>query len=740
MKMSVRATIAVGSALASACVWSLPAAAQSEAPQAAAVDDQSANDSSSGEIIVTAQRREERLQDLPIAATVVSGEALDEKAVQNVSDLQFAAPGLSIINTGVLISVNIRGIGISSGSLQAQNGVATYYDGLFQPPIVQTGAFYDIDNIAVFRGPQGTLVGSNSTGGAIFITTKRPDFERVGGYAQIEYGNYGNISGEGAANVPLTDNLAVRVAGLAHHRNSYYTDVGRFQNKAGKVDEVAGRATVRWKPGNLEFVARGELIDRQTGGFASRPVPTTTYSAGRVGDIRTLSFDTPTSGRERAFISSLETRYETDGGLVVRYLGGYQNKQVDLLNDVDSAALASPPPSVIGVQHLRERQDSHEINIISPTTGAFSWIVGGYYQRNRIDVDIVNTSDGFPVDITPQNDKKTRGVFMQANYKISSQFEIQAGARYTWFDSNTVGAVRIGRGIPGFPGNGLQVVDFAGSYSDNQWTGKVALNYTPNDDNLFYVFVAKGYKPGGFNATKFAPEVVWDYEAGWKGSFAGRKIQTQLGIFYNQYKNFQLDLLSANTGAPTVQNLPRATIKGAEFQVQARLGGFQFDGGVTYVDSKLGSIAFINSRLLPGSNLGPQCAPGAPSNPPVCYNYGPFTQQSAEGPNLNSPKWSGNLGAQYAFRLSGDASLTPRLNYAYVGPQFINSLLYNPATDRLRGRGLLSALITYRDGPLKLEGYANNITNENYVVGQTTDNSEFYGAPREYGARLGYTF
>ena len=160
-----------------------------------------------GAIIVTAQRREENLQDVPIAATAFEGDQLEAKAVDAVADLQFAAPSLSITDAGETQSVNIRGIGIASNSPNVSNGVATYIDGLFQPPIVTSIPFYDIATIEVLRGPQGTLVGNNSTGGAIFVNSQNPDVGAVEGYVQAGYGSYDLYEAEGALNVPISDTL-----------------------------------------------------------------------------------------------------------------------------------------------------------------------------------------------------------------------------------------------------------------------------------------------------------------------------------------------------------------------------------------------------------------------------------------------------------------------------------------------------------------------------------------------------
>nr|WP_166177451.1 TonB-dependent receptor [Altererythrobacter segetis] len=743
-----------------------PAAAQSasdlQAPATEQTGDEqqaSADDRNSGlkEIVVTAEKREENLQKVPAAATALTGDDLDKKAVERVADLQYAAPSLSITDQGLTQSVNIRGIGLSSGSPAVSNGVATYYDNIFQPPILTTGLFYDIGTIEVLRGPQGTFVGSNSTGGAIFINTANPSLSGVSGYAKASYGNYDALGGEGAVNVPLSSTLAVRAAGTFQRRDSYFTDIGPYDNHPDRLNEKAGRLSVLFQPAKFRAVAKVEWVDRNTGGFAYRPIEGTTFAYDRQPDIRTLTYNAPTKVHERGFQSSLEMRYEFDGGVVLRSVSGYVNKRMNNLYDMDAAMTQLTPtpqnPAPASAtqtqdQFVREREWVQEVNIISPTDGAFNWIVGGYFQKNKIDVAIQQTSSNpiafnpaDPTDIQIGQNKTTTGVFAQAGYKILPELELQVGGRYSHFKADSAGSVVIGNGSPFFPPGGLQVADLGGSHGDGRFTGKVGLNWTPDEDNLVYAFAARGYKPGGSNGATsgFRPETVWDYEAGWKSSFLDNHVRTQVGAFYMQYKDFQIDSIEPSTGQGGVHNVANATIKGLEAQVQAKIGGFGFDGGIAYVDSKLDQFQFVNQRLLPtGLNLGPQCAAGVPSNPPTCFDYGPFTTTAGGGPNLYSPKWSYNFGVQYQADLGSDLTLTPRLNYAYIGARWTN-LLFNPVTDYLSGRGLLSALLTLQKGDWTIEGYGTNLTNKKYVSGQFINN-EFYGAPREYGVRASVRF
>ena len=689
------------------------------------------------EIIVTAQRREENLQDVPIAATALSGDQLENKAVQSIEDLQFAAPGVSITDAGLTQSVNLRGIGLASGSPAVANGVATYIDGIFQPPIVTSSSFYDIASIEVLRGPQGTLVGSNSTGGAIFVNTANPTTHGIEGYAKANYGSYDARGAEGAINMPISDTLAIRAAGFTRWRDSYYDDVGPLNNKPDSLDEQAGRIGLLFQPGSFRALAKVEWVDKDTGGYAYRPIEGTAYASNRRDDFRELTYNSPTLNHERAFNSSLELRYELDGGVVLRSLTGYTNKRINNLYDSDAGLTATTTQD----QFVREREWTQEVNIISPLGGDFNWIVGGYYQKNKIDV-IIEGVDAFVTDINIFNDKLTLGAFAQAGYKILPNLEFQLGARYSHYKVSQDGSVAVGEGgmpFPPFFPDGTVLAALTGDHEDGRMTGKAALNWNVDDDNLIYVFAARGYKPGGANSatSEFGPETVWDYEFGWKGSVLDDHLRTQFGAFYMDYSDFQFDALNIATGQNGVTNISNATIKGLELQAQAKFGGLSFDGGIAYVDSKLKEVEAVNIRELPPMATNPpQCLAG--QTPPACFDYGPFIGTAGGGPNLFSPKWTYNFGVQYEALLGNDVSLTPRINYGYVGSRWTN-LFYNPQLDYLPGRGLLSAQLTLRYHDWEIEGYGTNLSNKAYISGQF-GNNEFYGAPREYGVRASVRF
>jgi iron complex outermembrane recepter protein len=714
-----------------------------------------AQDTALQEIVITAQRRSENLQKVPIAATALGGRDLDGKAVTQLDDLQYASPSVSIGNAGLSNTVNIRGVGLASGSPAVANGVAVYVDGLFQTPTVNANQFYDIADVEVLRGPQGTLVGANSTGGAIFITSRNPSIGVTDGYVEFSGGSYDAWSTQGAVNLPVNDVLALRVAAEFTQHESFYHSIGPAYTDSGSLYEKGVRLGVLFRPGALQALGKIEYVERETGGYAATPVPGTKYSAFASTDPFVLDYDTPDNlNLERELSLNLELRYELQDGMTLRSQSGYIDKPVHNFEDYDGTAVNTvSAPALTYDQHVRGRQWTQEINLLSAPADGYNWVAGSYFARNSINVNIYETGTTGPGGPTlyiysPQR-KTTTGWFAQLNFKLTPRWELQTGLRYSTYSATGDGFNSLESPAAlctqPAPWNGCKVGSTAGEESDGRATGKVALDYTVNEDNLLYGFVARGYKPGGFNSptAPFGPETVWDYEVGWKSALPGNHLRTQLGGFYYQYQNFQFQELQLSTGTVGVTNLPTATIDGIEGSLQARVAPWGLDAGLAYLHSRQPSPQpFVNNHLLPPSASGlPQC-PGGAAPSASCFDYTPYLTATAGGPGLYAPQWTYNAGAQYEFRLTGGASLTPRLNYAYVGGQF-TSLTYSRVTDYLPAHGLLAALLALRlPDNWTVEAYGSNLTNRLYRSGEglNSGNYYFYGAPRRYGIRAIYNF
>ncbi|HEY6925336.1 MAG TPA: TonB-dependent receptor [Steroidobacteraceae bacterium] len=709
------------------------------------------------EVRITAQRRSENLQTIPVAVTALPGGALQGKGVSQLSDLQYAVPSLSIGNAGLSNVVNIRGVGLASGSPAVGNGVAVYVDGLFQTPTIYANQFYDIEDVEVLRGPQGTLVGANSTGGAIFINSRNPKLGAVEGYAQAGGGSYDAWSAQGAINLPVNDVLALRVAAELTQHESFYRSTGPAYTDAGSLYDKSVRLGLLLEPGVFKVLGKLEYVDRDTGGYAATPVPGTRYAPFAPSNPFVLDYDTPHNlNHERELTLNLQLRYPFANGIALRSQSGYIDKPVHNFEDYDGTAVNTPlAPRLTYDQHVRGQHLTQEVNLLSPQVGRYEWVAGAYFARSNINVNIYETGalglQGPAQYIYNPQRKTTTGVFGQINFKLARSLELQTGMRYSTYRVTSNGFISLvlpslacgDLTLPPAPWNGCKVGSSAGEESDARVTGKVALNYRPTDDNLLYAFAARGYKPGGFNSptAPFGPETVWDYELGWKSSPLQDHVRTQLGGFLYRYENFQFQQLQLSTGTVGVTNLPTATIDGLEGSLQARVGGWGVDAGVAYVHSRLPSRQpFVNNHLLPpsASNL-PQCPAGEPSSA-SCFDYTPYLADAAGGPSLYAPQWSYNIGVQYEFRLGGDTSLTPRLNYAYVGGQF-TSLTYSRVTDYLPAHGLLAAFLSWRlQGNWTIDAFGTNLTNALYRTGEglNSGNYYFYGAPRQLGVRARY--
>ncbi len=687
-------------------------------------------------IRVTSERRVKRIQDIPNSMTALSAQQLERKSVSRLDDLPFASPGLTVTDAGLTQSVNIRGIGLASGDPDVTNGVGTYIDGLFQPPIVSTLDYYDVEYIQVLRGPQGTFAGANSTGGAIMVDSRRPDTSGdFVGFAKLGLGNYAAKNASGALNIPLTETFAARVAFNYKKRDSFYDSVGTEPTDAGSLDEQSARIGLRWDATDrLNFYLKYETADKDSGGYAVRPIQGTEYADGRTDSIRKLSFNSPTANDEHADVLMLDVNYELTNGIAISWLSGKQDKHIENLYDIDATTLDDSTQH----QYVEEKQVSHELNIVSPSGDGLEWVVGAYYQKNDIVVDIDNGP--FPTEIDITNQKTTTGIFGQLGYQVTDDVKVEGGLRRVTFEAwaDPDSGVVIGRGV--ISDDGVKVATIDGDYEDNATVGKVSVNWKLSDDSNLYSYVARGYKPGGINSSTstFDPETVNAFEAGWKGRLLDNNLSLSVAAFYNDYKNFQSTNIDITTGRSDVYNVAAATIKGLEMSLQGQFGDLRVDVAASYVDSELKPTQpIVNTRESGTPNL-PQCEDGV-TDSDLCFDYSDYIVDSIGGPNLFAPEYSFSLGAEYMFDLANGATLTPRLNYAWIDKQWTN-LIYDPETDLLASRGLLSAMMTYEQNEWKVHFYARNLLDKEYVSGQTTNNTEFYGAPRTFGVDVSYTF
>ena len=704
--------------------WCGAARAQSTAP--AANSQAESGPTKVQEVVITAERRATNLQTTAIAATVLTGGDLKTKGVNSVDDLQFVSPSVSISNFGQGNFFNIRGIGKSENNTGTTVGVITYRDGVATfPGFFQDEPYYDIASVEILRGPQGTFVGQNATGGAVFITEVNPVIDGgYHGYLQGQTGNYSDFGVQGAVNLPLSNTFAARIAFDDEYRGSFYTIHGDHTGNPGLVKESSFRLSFLWKPTDaLSVLWKTDYNYIDQGGYAGDPA-TSTEDPFHIGD------NAPNLAIDQFVRNVLNINYVLSGGITLRSVSGFQKGRTAFSGDLDGTILADDTFR----NAVQETIYSEELNLLSPAKGFFTWVLGAYYQHDEFDYpfgkfDIGLPPGGFDEQIYGFNPNETAAGFGQASFDLPHGFQLQVGARYTSTRSTNQATIAI-------PEFGVAIPDNQ-TESSSRLTGKVALNWAVDENNFLYAFVATGYKSGGLNVPSgfslpptFGPETVTDYEVGWKATALDGHLKTQLGGFYSDYSHFQVSIGSpADPVSSTELNAPSPThIYGFEAQAQAVFGPLAFDAGLSVMHSALGDFYATDPRFKSATPCNALAGPASPS----CVDLTGHPQNYA-------PPFTFNLGVQYAFALAGGDTLTPRVNFSHIAAEW-GTVFENVALgDRLQARNLLGAQLAWRHGDWMVTAYGSNLTNEKYVS-SVNGSIRYEGPPRQFGLRLDRNF
>jgi iron complex outermembrane recepter protein len=699
-----------------------------------------ANTGELAEVVVTAERRSTDLQLAPLAATVLTGEDLLNRSVNSIDQLQFTTPSLTVNDFGQGNMFNIRGIGKGESNVQTPSGVVTYRDGI---PVIgtflQNEPYYDIDSIQVLRGPQGTFAGVNATGGALFITEKNPDLGSVNGYGQVQYGNYNDRGWQGAINLPLSDTFAARIAVNGERRQTFFNLTGPYTGDPGIVDSNDVRVSLLYQPFDaLRILVKTDYNNINNGGYPGKPytIPGGLFNVST--DVNAYAFDEFTR-------SVIDVAYTFENGVLLHSISGYQHARAAQNIDLDGT-FRDFSSSATFSDYGRFETYSEELDVVSPNSGFFRWIAGAFFEH---EVDELPSGNGFNIDIlattpypTPllplvninlqyNTPKKHEAVFGQVSFEFTDQWELQAGARYnhSTFDLTDTQTTNLLFPPPplALPASNSQ------SESDSKVTGKVDLNYKLNPDNFLYAFVATGHKDGGLNTNLGEPPVIrpenlTDTEVGWKSTFLDRHLRTQTDAFYTTYQDFQVSLPDPATETAPILNAPHATVWGFEVQAQAELANLSADASASYIHGRFGSFYAIDSRVF------------AAPYPPCSLDFGPAsaTCSNLTGHQLpNSPTWTANAGVQYTFHVGAEQTVTPRLDYAYVGSQWATVFENQGFADQFGSRSLLNARLSYGIRKLEISLYATNLTNKEYTAAQGVGSPVpvllYPGNPRQFG-------
>lgn len=689
------------------------------------------------DVVVTAERREQSLQKVPVSATVFSSDSIERKGINNVIDLQQYTPSVAINTYNRSTYINIRGVGIAQSAPTSNPGIAFYIDGVYIPHeqwIAQS--FYDIASIEVLRGPQGTLTGQNSTGGAVYARTPAPNFDGFSGYIDQTIADYGWYRTIGAINIPMGDKVAMRVSATKNTTESYTDNIGPSPSEPGEKDLISGRIAARFQPNDgMTFDFRYENFDYETDYNAVK-----NRNDAVTSDPFTIEEDAISFQNQSGYRASLEAQIDLSQNIQLRLLASkFDVDNIDQA-DGDRTATALPVPQGLPANSSNTRtypgrvsyttQDLDttvaEANLLNTDDGDLQWVLGAFYMDENSPVSVLR--DNYHVtdfvasnsDIIAELDNKSWSGFGQVDYRLSEQFELGVGLRYSNDEQDYTRFM-----IPGPPPPGC--FPCTTSIETSETTGRLGVKYYINPEAMVYVTASKGYKAGGVNLDPrlefFRPETNKVYELGAKTTLADGKIRINGDVFYSDYDGIQLSALTsigAGPLLPSTQNAASGEIYGLELELFGQFQALGFNFGASLINGEFAkdvevtnSLTNVNELVKKGTDL-------------------PF-----------SPDMTLTAGVQYDIRF-GRAIISPRIQLSYMDEQYATPF---PSRETLvPDRTVVDfRLMVLPSENLRLEAFVTNLFDEEYIAVQLQDASSatggyIYGAPLQYGIRAKYTF
>jgi len=719
----------------------IPAVAHAQSNESSSAEADRADDMDSNAIIVTAQKRAQNLQDVPIAITAVTSEALETAGISTTMDLNAAVPGLNVTHQLSSIAPIIRGVGNYNAAPGAEGAVAVYVDGVYQPDAY--GAILslaNIDRIEVLRGPQGTLFGRNATGGLIHVVTRTPSFTPKGEFS-VSYGNKDTVELKAYLSGPISDTIAIDFAGYLRDQGDGFGTNLATGKKATYRDERVVRSKLLFEPSSdFSFTLAADYAKSESDlGLNNRPFAGTTTSFGTPPPDNFWSIN---QGQPRDATNEqwgVYGRAELDLGRVdLMGLVSYRQNRTHFA--IDQAG--DPSPFLNIDLPLESDTFTAELQLTSPQGGFLEWIGGLYFMDNRAGVYPFAISGpavpGLPIpggpysniDRTNEQNTKSYSAFGEAVLNFTDTTSLTLGARVTRDERTFTGA----QVLTTVGGVSVQppLLALSAKYTEPTW--RIVLNQRLNDDVMVYGSYSRGFKSGIFSVFSPAgdpvdPEKLDSFEVGFKSEL-GNSFRLNGAAFYYDYKDLQLT--SQTSGTSVLRNAAKARSKGFELEANWFASDILgFDASFSYVDAKF--------RDFPGAEFtSPN--PDFTGTPPPFVNV-PSVGNAAGNRLPRAP--------EFTFSVGGHADVPT--SFGKVGGAanvYYNDGYFNDFANRLSQDNYTlvnaSAYAAFgEEEAFRITVYGRNIFNTKYYSYGVTTNfgdiiSPAFGA--QYGIRFGVNF
>lgn len=751
------------------------------------------------DIVVTAQRKSENLQRAPIAITAIDGDDIREAGIVTPQSLTTLVPALQVISGGTYPLYYLRGVGNFNGNPLSDSAVAVNFNDVYiGRPTSTYGLFYDLERVEVLKGPQGTLYGRNATGGSINVLPRKPRLGEFGGEASLEYGNYDTIRFDAAANIPISDKAAARVAGIVARHDGYLNNGNADQN------DVGARLSFLVEPTpDLTINLSGDYYSQKGNGAGSVVLPNgvkdridiTSPAGGAFFTTQPVSIagrnfnalSNNTQQNNKYWGASANVSWTPEWGSVT-FIPAYRAASLDFVTNSPGFQIA---------QREKDKQFSAELRIASNEDNPLRWLVGGFYFKEDINVPLFAPNLQYNVSfLTYKTGTESSAAFGRLTYEIADNFRVSAAGRYThekkFLDGtnfgqnrlcvdfpafNTLGQVNISGPCPGaarfpagitgpvsaqipfnpaFPFVGLNeiygrtaifqtasIIDTDDELTVNRFTWRLAADWEITPQNLLYANFETGFKAGGFFFTAddgtYAPEKIKAFTVGSKNRFFDNKLQLNVEGFYWRYSDQQISFIGQDSQRnfilPT-RNVGKANYKGIEIETQFALtDNTLLKADVQYLDAVYKSFVY----QIP--NQGPPatgCQVSGLASPSVTLNCSGFRPP-------NAPKWTVNLGAEQTIPLAGGANIVLNGRGHYQSDTLVG-LNFLP-TEVQDGYWQVDGSVTFNaaDDRFYVTAFINNAFDKRVITGTNLVGLGSFSVaqlnnPQTYGLRAGFKF
>jgi iron complex outermembrane receptor protein len=750
-KLTIRSVQACAAAAAALCA--VPAVLAQEAPAARA-----AAAGGLEEITVTARRREEALQEVPIAVSVFSSDELQKLQATDLGGLQGAVPNLNLVQgrgSATSANVYIRGIGQPDALQTFDPAVGIYLDDIFISRI-QGALFslYDIERVEVLRGPQGTLYGKNTIAGAIRLISRKPP-DALSGNFEVGYGEYSRMDAKAYLGGPVTDTIGASIAAMYSTRDGIVEDVttGREYND---IDTTAARGIFNFEPSDTVEVSLALDYTRQRNALNLGRAEAPLIQVNLAGGVKVLQ-PAPTGDwqfESRTSFTGDEGQELDHGGVALtvgwdmsdawrfKSITGYRDLDVDNYVDID-ASKWELGDVFVGVD---QDQLTQEFQFLFDDGGRLNAVFGLYYLNESITshqeayADDFLTLGALPLTflrtIDDDLDTDSYAAFGQASWQFTDQISATVGLRYTYESKDYFRTTSTFSNLPALNGT----FEYPDDESWDALTPSFGLDYQLTGDSLLYFSAGRGFKSGGFNGRAntpgetgaYDPEYVWTYEVGSKNTLADGRLRLNGAVFYSDYTDFQArvsEVVNPDAPIPTfsfpVLNAAALDIWGAEVEmVWVPVDGLTLQGQLGYLNADYAEFT--------DTVRGPD---GKPVERDRSDDEPPF-----------APEWTARMGVSYEFGLDDYGWLTLGADVSYRTKSWLS--VDNRDVLTQDDFALMNVLASWQSQSRTWRASAGirNLTDEVYK----TDAQEFssvgniqtayYGDPRTWQLTVGYSF